>query len=463
MSTSVEARRAIEAILMVADQPIEPNLLAQVCEISAGAVEQICAELAASYEAENRGFVLARVAGGYRYQSHPDLAPYIERFVLDGQSARLSAAALETLAIVAYKQPISRAQVASIRGVSVDGVMKTLQGRGYITEVGRDPGPGNAVLFGTTPVFLERLGLNSVDDLPALGAFVPGADVVEQLERTLRVSDDPNLAPPAVEQEDAPSGPAEPAVAEPAVAEDPAAPADAVADADAVPADAVADADPAAPVVAPEPAASVVAPEPAAPARPDLPPTPPPPPGGGLREAAAAGFPGGGAEGFAGGETGGFAGTDHRPNPTSDPVASASPDLSSTAPNPTPVPPSHLPPGPGHPGHGPQHHEPVPPPPATGAPPAAPPTPGAPAHPVPEPPQGSGPHPGPPNVASPPGSTPGSGDPHPAPSPASRPTAAGGSVPGAPSAAGRTDATGTPPPGAAPAGGSSAVSEGGPA
>lgn len=184
-----EARRAIEAILMVADQPIEPNLLAQVCEIPVARVEQLCAELAASYEADQRGFVLVRVAGGYRFQSHPDLAPYVERFVLDGQSAKLSAAALETLAIVAYKQPISRAQVASIRGVNVDGVMRTLQGRGYIDEVGKDPGPGNATLFGTTPLFLERLGLDRVEQLPALGAFVPGADVVEQLERTLRVTD----------------------------------------------------------------------------------------------------------------------------------------------------------------------------------------------------------------------------------------------------------------------------------
>ncbi len=186
----VEARRAIEAILMVADQPIEPNLLAQVCEIPVATVEQLCTELAAEYESSGHGFVLARVAGGYRFQSHPDLAAYVERFVLEGQSARMSAAALETLAIVAYKQPISRAQVASIRGVNVDGVMRTLQGRGYIAEIGRDPGPGNAVLFGTTPTFLERLGLDTVDQLPALGAFVPGADVVEQLERTLRVTDD---------------------------------------------------------------------------------------------------------------------------------------------------------------------------------------------------------------------------------------------------------------------------------
>jgi len=188
---NAEARRAIEAILMVADEPIEPNLLAQVCEIPVAVVEEVCRELAAQYETDARGFVLARVAGGYRYQSHPDLAAYVERFVLDGQSARMSAAALETLAIVAYKQPISRAQVASIRGVNVDGVMRTLQGRGYIVEVSRDPGPGNAVLFGTTATFLERLGLDSVDQLPALGAFVPGADVVEQLERTLRVTDVP--------------------------------------------------------------------------------------------------------------------------------------------------------------------------------------------------------------------------------------------------------------------------------
>ncbi len=128
-----------------------------------------------------------RVAGGYRFQSHPDLAPYVERFVLEGQSARLSAAALETLAIIAYKQPVSRAQVAAIRGVDVDAVMRTLQPRGYIAEVARDPGPGQAVLYGTTPLFLEKLGLDSLDDLPPLAQFVPGAEVVEALEEGLRV------------------------------------------------------------------------------------------------------------------------------------------------------------------------------------------------------------------------------------------------------------------------------------
>jgi len=179
-------RRAVEAILMVADEPVEVGLLAQLLEVTPARVEAMCDELAAAYDAEDRGFVLARVAGGYRFQSHPDLAPYVERFVLEGQSARLSAAALETLAIVAYKQPVSRMQISSIRGVEVDSVLRTLHNRGYIEEVGRDPGPGQAVLYGTTRQFLERLGLDGLGDLPPLGDFVPGADVVEALEHGLR-------------------------------------------------------------------------------------------------------------------------------------------------------------------------------------------------------------------------------------------------------------------------------------
>ena len=184
--TSNEARRAIEAILMVAEEPIEPSVLAQLTEQPKDRVIEICEHLAEQYESEERGFVLVRIAGGFRFQSHPDLAPYVERFVLDGKSARLSAAALETLAIIAYKQPLSRAQVASIRGVNVDSVTRTLEVRGYVAEVGRDPGPGQATLFGTTTMFLERLGLDSLDQLPALGEFVPSADVMEQLERSLR-------------------------------------------------------------------------------------------------------------------------------------------------------------------------------------------------------------------------------------------------------------------------------------
>jgi len=181
-----EARRAIEAVLMVAVEPVPAQLLGQLLELAPAVVEARCRAMTAAYEAEGRGFALVAVAGGWRFQSHPDLAPYVERFVLEGQSARLSAAALETLAIVAYKQPVSRAQVAAIRGVNVDGVVRTLIQRGYVEEVARDPGPGQAVLYGTTRSFLTRLGLASLDDLPPLGQFVPDATVVEALEAGLR-------------------------------------------------------------------------------------------------------------------------------------------------------------------------------------------------------------------------------------------------------------------------------------
>ncbi|CAN5781602.1 hypothetical protein BH10ACT1_BH10ACT1_09620 [soil metagenome] len=208
---ATEAEKAIEAILMVAQEPVDPHLLAQVLEVSPARVEELCAELAAGYEAEDRGFVLVQVAGGYRYQSHGHLSAYVERFVLEGQSARLSAAALETLAIVAYKQPMSRAQVAAIRGVNVDGVMRTLQQRGYIEEVGRDPGPGQATLFGTSDEFLERLGLARIEDLPPIADLFPSADIMEALEKGLRADRleplplDLTSSPPAAPE---PSGPA---------------------------------------------------------------------------------------------------------------------------------------------------------------------------------------------------------------------------------------------------------------
>tara|TARA_B100000700_G_C14963620_1_gene817769 strand:- start:87 stop:731 length:645 start_codon:yes stop_codon:yes gene_type:complete len=186
ITISDEFRKAIEAIILVSDNPVSSNVMAQLLEISKKKVEQICDELANEYEKEGRGFILTTVAGGYRFQTHPNTAPYVERFVLEAQNTRLSAAALETLAIIAYKQPISRMQISAIRGVDVDSVVRTLQQRGYVYEVGRDVGPGSAVLFGTTSLFLERVGLNSLNDLPPLADFVPGADVVEALEGGLR-------------------------------------------------------------------------------------------------------------------------------------------------------------------------------------------------------------------------------------------------------------------------------------
>jgi segregation and condensation protein B len=191
---SLETRGALEAVLLVAEEPVPVALLAQLLEVPATAVDAMCERLVADYAADERGFTLARVAGGWRFQSTAAQAPYVERFVLEGRSARLSAAALETLAVVAYKQPVSRLQVAAIRGVNVDGVMRSLQHRGYIAEVGRDAGPGQAVMFGTTPLFLERLGLDSLSELPPLGQFMPDPQVVEALEQSLRTGFDADAA-----------------------------------------------------------------------------------------------------------------------------------------------------------------------------------------------------------------------------------------------------------------------------
>ena len=184
---SAESVRAVEGILMVSMEPVESGMMAQLLEVPVEVIEDICTRLAAAYEEAGHGFQLVRVAGGYRFQSHPDVSAYVERFVLDAQQGKISSAALETLAIIAYKQPISRAQVASIRGVDPDAVMRTLQARGYIAEVGRDDGPGQAIMFGTTSLFLERLGLMSLADLPPISDFVPDATVVEALENGLRV------------------------------------------------------------------------------------------------------------------------------------------------------------------------------------------------------------------------------------------------------------------------------------
>jgi len=201
-----ETKRAIEAVLMAAIEPIEPQLLAQLTETPVDEIEALCTELHDEYERDGRGFTLVKIAGGYRYQTHADMAPYIERFVLDGQSARLSGPALETLAIIAYKQPVSRAQLSAIRGVNVESTIATLIQRGYVAEIGHDPGPGQAILYGTTTRFLEQVGLDSLQELPPLAGFVPEPEVVEALERGLHLRvDDANAAAAAAgEPGDAP-------------------------------------------------------------------------------------------------------------------------------------------------------------------------------------------------------------------------------------------------------------------
>ena len=199
-TVGAETVRAIEAVLMVAQEPVPSELIAQLVEISVAKVDEICGSLASVYEDAGHGFQIAKVAGGWRFQSHPDLAHYVQRFILDGQRARLSNAALETLAIIAYKQPISRLQIASIRGVDPDAVMRTLHGRGYIAPVGRDSGPGQAVMWGTTALFLEKLGIASLADMPEISTFVPDASLVEALEKTLRLEPETDENAPSDEQ-----------------------------------------------------------------------------------------------------------------------------------------------------------------------------------------------------------------------------------------------------------------------
>ena len=165
-------RTALEAVLLVVDEPVAEVTLAQVVERPTEEVAQVLRELAADYDGAERGFELRQVSGGWRLYTRASCAPYVERFVRDGQQARLTQAALETLAVVAYRQPVSRSRVAAIRGVNVDAVMRTLVARGLVTEVGSEHETG-ALLYGTTPHFLERLGLAALNELPPLSEYLP--------------------------------------------------------------------------------------------------------------------------------------------------------------------------------------------------------------------------------------------------------------------------------------------------
>ncbi|MFG3708748.1 SMC-Scp complex subunit ScpB [Micromonospora sp. NPDC047670] len=178
-----ELRGALEAILLVVDEPVSELTLAQVLEQPAERIGPMLDEIAAGYTAAGHGFELRRAAGGWRLYTRPEYATYVERFVLDGQSVRLTQAALETLAVVAYKQPVTRSRISAIRGVNCDGVIRTLVSRGLVEECGAEPDSG-AFLYRTTTMFLEKLGLNSVDDLPPLAPFLP--DDVEELADATR-------------------------------------------------------------------------------------------------------------------------------------------------------------------------------------------------------------------------------------------------------------------------------------
>ena len=171
---------AVEAILMVVDEPVSAVVLAQVVERPRAEVEQTLRDLAVAYDEDGRGFELREVAGGWRFYSRSECAPYVERFVRDGQQTRLTQAALETLAVVAYRQPVTRARVSAVRGVNVDAVMRTLLTRGLVEEAGTERESG-AILYRTSAYFLERLGLRDLDELPELAPFVPDLDTVDDL------------------------------------------------------------------------------------------------------------------------------------------------------------------------------------------------------------------------------------------------------------------------------------------
>lgn len=171
---------ALEAVLMVVDQPLTVPDLADGLKVPVAKVRELLEDLEAEYAAQSRGFTLRCINGGWRVYSRADYAPVVERFLMGGQYAKLTQAALETLAVVAYRQPISRSRIGAVRGVNVDGVVRTLMTRGLIAQVGEAADSG-AGLYGTTPYFLQRIGLTSLDELPALAPYLPDSDVIEEL------------------------------------------------------------------------------------------------------------------------------------------------------------------------------------------------------------------------------------------------------------------------------------------
>ena len=201
----VDLRPALEAILMIADEPLDHVVLAQAVDHPPADVDQALRELAGEYTEQGRGFELRELAGGWRFYSREEYAEVVADFVLEGQQAKLSQAALETLAVVAYRQPISRSRISAIRGVNVDGVVRTLVTRGLIVELGHDAETG-AILYGTTNYFLERMGLSGLDDLPALAPMLPELDDLEsELERVAQETVEQETAPEAEPAADVPS------------------------------------------------------------------------------------------------------------------------------------------------------------------------------------------------------------------------------------------------------------------
>ena len=180
LADDTELAAALEALLLVVDAPTEVELLAQALDQPVARVREALHRLSERYTAERRGIDLRHVGAGWRFYTRDAYAPYVERMLLDGQRARLTRAALETLAVVAYRQPVTRARVAAVRGVNCDGVLRTLLTRGLVQEAGVDEST-QGTLFRTTELFLERLGLSSLEDLPPLAPLLPDVDAIDEL------------------------------------------------------------------------------------------------------------------------------------------------------------------------------------------------------------------------------------------------------------------------------------------
>ncbi|MCH0543252.1 SMC-Scp complex subunit ScpB [Streptomyces sp. MUM 203J] len=197
----MELKPALEAVLMVVDEPATEGHLAKVLDRTPREIADALRELADEYDRGGRGFELRAVAGGWRYYTRPAYASAVESFVLDGRQARLTQAALETLSVVAYRQPVSRSRVAAVRGVNCDGVLRTLLQRGLVEEAGTEPETG-AILYRTTNYFLERMGLRGLDELPELAPFLPEAEAIEAETQEAVPSFDPDAPDPDSEDAD---------------------------------------------------------------------------------------------------------------------------------------------------------------------------------------------------------------------------------------------------------------------
>lgn len=200
--TESTLRGPVEALLFVSDDPVSAVQLARVLNVTAGEVQDALAALAAEYAREERGFQLREVAGGWRMYTHPAYHPYIEQLVLSWDTRRLSQAALEALAVIAYHQPVPRSGVNAVRGVNSEAVIASLQEKGLVAELGREKGAGGAILYGTTRAFLEKFGLRSLDELPPLEEFAPDPETENAIRERLNALDVPMFEDEAHDTDD---------------------------------------------------------------------------------------------------------------------------------------------------------------------------------------------------------------------------------------------------------------------